>query len=118
MSQAAATKLVSDFVKYQTGLPAAKNAADLETLRSDPEIGQLNFGRTQATVNEALAAFTTPEMRDRLSAKGMVNDPDLVRFFLKVGRAMADAGETPRGAPEIAQKTTAQKLYGKTSAAT
>lgn len=116
MSQAAATKLITDFIKYQTGpLTVARNAADMETLRKDPELGLLNLGRTQATVNEALAAFTTPAERDELSKLGMVNNLTLVRMFARIGRAMGEAGATPSDPRPVVQKTTAQKLYGKTS---
>lgn len=117
MTQEAANALVTDFLKYQTGLIPAKNAADLEAVRQDPELGLMNFGRTQNYIAEALAAFSTPADREMLSKMGMVNDPRLVRFFAKVGRAMAGAGQPEPGTPPVEKKTTAQKLYGGTAQA-
>lgn len=112
MTQAAAQELVSDFAKYQLALPAAKNASDLEAIRKDPEIGLLNFGRTQNEINQALSAFTTPAERESLSKMGMANDPALVRMFMRIGRAMSEAPQTDQGGRPAEVKTTAQRLYG------
>lgn len=119
VTQEKATKLVTDFLKYQAGLPAVKNAADLEALRQDPELGLLNLGRTQNEVNEALASFTTPAERQKLSEMGMANDPVLVRMFRRIGRASMGVTNTPPSDPRpVEVKTTAQKLYGNPAKAT
>ena len=112
LTNAAATKLIGDYAKFQLAQPALKNAADLEVIRKDPELGQLNFGRTQSQINEALAAFTTPEERATLSSIGMANDPILVRMFTRIGRAMAEAPQTDAGPRAPVEKTITQRLYG------
>ena len=112
LSNDGATKLANAFVKYQLQAPARKNEADLAVLRQDPEIGLLNFGRTQAQINDALGAFTTDAERTKLSALGMANDPVLVRMFQRIGAAMSEAPEALPARIVPAPKTTAQKLFG------
>ena len=85
---------------------------NLDQLRADPELGGINFARTQARVNDALAVFTTPAIRARLEARGLANDPDFVRIVYAVGRSMQDAPQTEAG-PQVREKLPTQsKLYG------
>lgn len=87
-------------------------ARDLDTLRADPELGKLNFGRTQARVNDALAAFTTPQERTVLEGMGLANNLTLVRMFHRIGASMQDAPQTEAG-PRVQEKLpTHSKLYG------
>lgn len=112
LTSAQVNKLAAGFVKYQLGAPAAKNAADLATLRADPEFGQLHFGETQQRINDALAAFTTPAEREALAKIGMANDPALTKMFARIGAAMSESPQTDTGRPGAKIKSTASKLYG------
>ncbi len=112
LSTAKASKLAAAFVQYQMGVPAAKNQADLATLRADPEFGQLNFGQTRQRIDDALAAFTTADERATLVKIGMVNDPALVRMFVRIGAAMSGATQEDTGRPAPQHQSTAKKLYG------
>jgi hypothetical protein len=85
---------------------------NLDSLRADPELGKLNFGRTQARINDALSAFTSPQERARWETRGLANDPDFVHFFNRLGKAMQDAPQTEQGTQVREKLPTQSKLYG------
>lgn len=104
--------LADVFEKHRQAMIPQVLARDLDLLRADPELGKLNFGRTQARVNDALAAFTTPQERAALTASGLANNPTLVRMFHRIGASMQEAPQTDAG-PQVREKLPASsKLYG------
>jgi hypothetical protein len=113
LTQEKANELVKTFVAYQQTLPAKMLARDLDVTMKDPELGQLNWGKTQGMINEALGAFTTPEFRQKLERWGIANDLEFVRVFANIGRAMrgdTKASGQPTSATELSQ---ADRIYGK-----
>lgn len=88
-------------------------ARDLEVTMKDPELGQLNWGKTQGMVNEALGAFTTPQFRQKLERWGIANDVEFVRVFASIGKAMR--GDNPeRGSPSsVSDESMADRMYRK-----
>lgn len=113
LTQEKANELIKTFVAFQQTLPAQTLARDMEATMKDPELGQMNWGKTQGMVNEALGAFTTPEFRQKLERWGIANDLEFVRVFASIGRAMR--GDTPaRGGPTTATELSqADRIYGK-----
>lgn len=87
-------------------------ARDLDTLKADPKLGGLNLARTQARINDALAAFSTPEDRAELAAKGLANNPVLVRMFHRIGVSMQEAPQTEVGAQPRERLPREKRLYG------
>jgi hypothetical protein len=113
LPQEKAQKLVDAFAAYEKGLPAAMLARDLEVTMKDPDIGGLNYGRTQGYVNQAITAFTYPEERESLEKAGIANRLDLVRIFERVGRAMSN-DTAAHGSPTTAtQESFADGFYRK-----
>lgn len=113
LPKATGEKLVTAFLEYTKALPAKMLARDLEVTMKDPVLGQLNWGKTQGTVNEALAAFTTPEFRQKLERWGIANDLEFVRVFAGIGRAMR-GDSAARGSPTTAsEESVADRLYGR-----
>lgn len=113
LTQDAVNGLVKTFVDFQTQLPTQMLARDLEVTMKDPDLGQMNWGKTQGHVNEALAAFTTPEFRSKLERWGIANDLEFVRVFASIGRAMRGDIAT-RGAPSTApEESRADRMYGR-----
>jgi hypothetical protein len=108
-----AQKLADTFIKAQTAAHARNLASDLETTMKDPDVGQMNWGKTVGEVNRALSAFTTPEDRAWMEkVAGVGNRLEFVRLFARIGRAMAE-DRPARGAPTSAEKPSrATKLYG------
>jgi hypothetical protein len=112
LTQDKVNELVKTFVAYQSQLPAKMLARDMELTMKDPDLGQMNWGRTQGMVNEALGAFTTPEFRQKLERWGIANDLEFVRVFAAIGKAMR--GDSPaRGQPATAEPLSrADRMYG------
>lgn len=113
LTQENANGIVSAFLDSQAELPKRLLARDLEVTMKDPELGQLNWGKTQGMVNEALGAFTTPEFRHKLERWGIANDLEFVRVFASIGKAMR--GDTPtRGSPtSVSDESMADRMYRK-----
>lgn len=106
-----ANSLVSAFLESQAEAPKRMLARDLEVTMKDPEIGGMNWGKTQGMINEALSAFTTPEFRSKLERWGIANDLEFVRVFASIGKAMR--GDVPtRGSPSsISDESMADRMY-------
>lgn len=107
--------VAESFLDFQGKLPARMLERDLEVTMKDPDVGGLNYGRTQGHVNAALTAFTTPEFRSLLNQTGLANNLEFVRVFERIGKAMAGdsaARGSPDGAPEMSR---AERMYGKTA---
>lgn len=111
LTQEKADGIVSAFLESQAKLPERLLARDLEVTMKDPELGQLNWGKTQGMVNQALAAFTTPQFRQQLEQWGIGNNVEFVRVFAAIGKAMR--GDTPeRGSPSsVSDESMADRMY-------
>ena len=113
LTQEKADGIVSTFLQFQAQMPQQLLARDLEVVMKDPELGGLNWGKTQGQINEALTAFTTPEFRQKLERWGIANDLEFVRVFASIGKAMR--GDSPsRGEPTTMQaESRADRIYGR-----
>ena len=113
LSAANTQKLADAFIAYQTEAVKRSLASELDRTMKDPDIGQMNWGKTLGEVNRALAAFTSPEDRKWMEqVAGVGNRLEFVRLFARIGRAMAE-DRPARGSPTSAEKpSTATKLYG------
>lgn len=112
VSLQSAQEMAAAVLAFQKDAPTRIMARDLETLKADPKLGGLNLARTQARINDALAAFTTPQERAELTAQGLANNPTLVRMFHRVGASMQEAPQTDAGPPVRDKASRATKLYG------
>lgn len=113
LTQDAVNGLVKTFVDFQAQMPTKMLARDLEATMKDPNLGGMNWGKTQGMVNEALGAFTTPEFRQKLERWGIANDLEFVRVFASIGKAMR--GDTPTsGSPStVSDESVADRMYRK-----
>ncbi len=59
---------------------------------NDRELGGYNLTRNVATAGKAIDKFGSPELRKALDATGAGNHPEIVRFFVRVGKALAEDG--------------------------
>ncbi|MEI6907818.1 peptidase, partial [Klebsiella pneumoniae] len=55
--------------------------------------------------------FGTPELKEYLNGTGLGNHPELVKAFIKVGKAMSEDGMVT--GKEGGQRSAAEVLYGK-----
>lgn len=94
-------------------LPSEWGAA----LQADKEIGGEAFEANKALASKALGAFGTPEFSRLLAVSGLGNHPEIVRFAIRVGKAISEDklaagkganGETVRDADMLYDKTAAK----------
>jgi hypothetical protein len=60
--------------------------------RADKEIGGDKLAENLALAKKARDEFTTPEFRDLLNKSGLGNHPEVIRVFVKVGKATSEDG--------------------------
>lgn len=77
--------------------------------KADKEIGGDKLGENLAYAKQAREAFTTPEFRDLLEKSGLGNHPEVIRVFVKVGKAISEDGFVTGGGK--AASADARRLY-------
>lgn len=82
----------------------------------DPEIGGANFEPMKATVAKAIDAVggeDAAKIRQAFDYTGAGNNPDIIRFLYRLGKAIGEGGAVASGTPTTveAPKTAAEKLY-------
>ncbi|HEC0300766.1 peptidase [Citrobacter freundii] len=81
-----------------------------ETVKADKEIGGDKLTANLSAAQRALDQFGTPELKEYLSATGLGNHPDLVKAFVKIGKAMSEDGMVDGS--NQGQRSAAEVLYG------
>lgn len=61
-----------------------------ETAKTDQEIGGDKYAENVATAVKAITRFGTPELQSALNETGMGNHPELIRFCLRIGKAISE----------------------------
>lgn len=92
---------------------AQTHAKWAEDSKTDKEFGGEQFTENLSVAKKALDTFGTPELRQLLVDSGYGNNPEIIRTFYRVGKALSDDGLI-RGVPGNAQasKSAADVLYG------
>lgn len=81
------------------------------TLRGDKDFGGANFDANVAIAQKALAEFGSPELSTMLKESGLGSHPEVVRFFHRVGKELAE-GSLHRTTTEVpGEKSLAQRMY-------
>ncbi|ATX96379.1 peptidase [Citrobacter freundii] len=83
-------------------------AADV---KADKEIGGDKLTGNLSAAQRALAQFGSPALKEYLEGTGLGNHPELVKAFVKVGKAMSEDGMVT--GKESGQRSAAEVLYGK-----
>ena len=119
LSQPQAQKLVDLYAgkmnelvqrQIQTQISAAQDRqkAWIAEVRSDPELGGRRFEQARAAAQKALNRFGTPELRRTLDELWVGNNPQLFRFFVRVGQAVSEdswVGARTSAGPRSAAET-------------
>ncbi|WP_296262507.1 peptidase [uncultured Enterobacter sp.] len=82
-----------------------------ETVKADKEIGGDKLTANLSAAQRALDQFGTSELKEYLNATGLGNHPDLVKTFVKIGKAMSEDGMVDGS--NQGQRSAAEVLYGK-----
>jgi hypothetical protein len=62
----------------------------LEASKADKEFGGEKLNQNLTVAKKALDAFGSPELRTLLNESGLGNHPEVIRFFLKAGKAISE----------------------------
>lgn len=113
LSQDQAQKLIDLDVKRAQAQQSAMMQASkawAEATASDPEIGGDKLAENQGLAKKALAAFGTPELVDLLDKSGLGNHPEVVRVFVRAGKAISE-DRIVTGQAQAGSTRTAQSIY-------
>lgn len=62
----------------------------LEASKTDKEFGGAKLSENLGVAKKALDAFGSPQLRTLLEESGLGNHPEVIRFFLKAGKAISE----------------------------
>jgi hypothetical protein len=82
-------------------------AADV---KADKEIGGDKLTANLSAAQRALDLFGSPELKEYLEGTGLGNHPELVKTFIKIGKAMSEDGMVDGS--NQGQRSAAEVLYG------
>lgn len=112
-----AQKLVDAYPKILAGVQQRQADAWQATteqwaadVKADKEIGGDKLNGNLSAAQRALDQFGTPELKEYLNTTGLGNHPDLVKTFIKIGKAMSEDGMV--SGKETGQRSAAEVLYG------
>lgn len=83
-----------------------------ESAKADKEFGGEKFKENLAIAKKALEKFGRPDFVKYLAESGLGDHPEMIRTFLKIGKAIREDIIVPGGGPVSAPKTPAEVLYG------
>lgn len=113
LDQAAAQKLADIAAKQaQRQVDAHTRLVEswVESVKADKDIGGDKLEENLGIARKALDTFGTPELRDVLNASGLGNHPEVIKAFLKAGKAISE-DKFVAGAPKGADTDPARKLF-------
>jgi len=101
-----ANKLASVFAEHRAAEAKAAEEAYAQQVttwadqaRTDKDFGGNAFDENVKTAQKAIAAFGSPELKALLNDTGYGSHPELLKFCLRVGKAISEDGHvTPAGA--------------------
>jgi hypothetical protein len=108
LTSESAQKLVDTYAKASVAAQqraeeafAARQQEWQQAVKADPKIGGEQLTANLGRANAALGKFGSPELVALLQQTGLSNHPEMVKFAIRVGRAMGDdtvTGSHARGA--------------------
>lgn len=82
----------------------------VESVKADKDIGGDKLEENLGIARKALDTFGTPELRDVLNASGLGNHPEVIKAFVKAGKAISE-DKFVSGAPKGNNTDPAHKLF-------
>lgn len=104
-------KILAGVQQRQTEAWQAQTEQWAADVKADKEVGGDKLTANLSAAQRALDQFGTPELREYLDGSGLGNHPELVKAFIKVGKAMSEDGVIT--GKESGQRSAAEVLYGK-----
>ncbi|EKG2955547.1 peptidase [Salmonella enterica] len=104
------TKIMPMMQKQQAEAWQAQTEQWAADVKADKEIGGDKLTANLSAAQRALDLFGTPELKEYLNTTGLGNHPDLVKTFVKIGKAMSEDGMVDGS--NQGQRSAAEVLYG------
>ena len=82
-----------------------------EASKTDKEFGGDKLNENLAVAKKAMDQFASPELRTLLNESALGNNPEVIRMFYRVGKAISEDGFVVGGNAKNSEQTTAQRLY-------
>lgn len=105
------TKIMPMVQKQQAEAWQKQTEGWAEAVKADKEIGGDKLTANLSAAQRALDQFGTQDLKEYLNATGLGNHPDLVKTFVKIGKAMSEDGMVDGS--NQGQRSAAEVLYGK-----
>lgn len=83
----------------------------VDEVKKDPEIGGKAFDESMRHVAAAMKTFGSSELRQALDASGMGDNPELVRFFYRVGKLVSEPDFLNGTGGDAGERSAAKTLY-------
>lgn len=84
----------------------AKQAQD------DKELGGAAFDENVKSAQKAIAAFASPELKTLLDSTGLGNHPELLKFCMRIGKAIGEDTHNGTASAGGGQRSLADRLWG------
>jgi hypothetical protein len=116
LTQDAAQKILDSVAPVMAAQQAeavtALKAGWAEASKNDAEFGGEKFDENLAVAKKGLESFATPEFVEFLNTSGLGDHPEVLRTFLRIGKAIGEDNKIVTGGPtKDAPKTLAQRMY-------
>lgn len=82
-----------------------------ESSKTDKEFGGEQLAENLGVAKRALEAFATPELRKLLNDSGLGNHPEVIRTFVRVGKAISEDGRVVSGTRAAGPSDPAKRLF-------
>ena len=118
LTQDAAQKLLESMapalVERQAAQVKAVQDGWLESSRADKEFGGEKLAENLAVAKSAIDTFASPELKALLNSTGLGNNPEVIRFAYKIGKAMSEDKVVTGQAAASGQRDLVKSLYPNT----
>lgn len=102
---------VAERMQAQTlDLVTQARTAWADASKTDKEIGGDKLAENLAVAEKAMATFGTPELRKLLDESGLGNHPEMIRVFVRAGKAISE-DRPVLGSAQPAKPGSAQQIY-------
>lgn len=99
-----APKLISQAVEGIKSQMIEEARSWHDASRADKEIGGAKMAENLAIANKAFVKFGTPELKTFLASRGLNAHPELIRAFVRVGKAISEDTHVAGGSPAARAK--------------
>jgi hypothetical protein len=114
LSQEGAQKLVALQAKMadkQQAAVQAMRAQWAEASKADTEFGGEALQENLGVAKRALESFASPQLRQLLNESGLGNHPEVIRHFVRVGKAISEDGRVVTGTKATTPNDPARRMF-------